>query len=234
MALGEKVCKNLDQAGYRLCKGEIMAMNPKWCQPFSSWKNYFYHWITEATPQNLLEINIFFDFRTLHGKRRFTDELRQYIDDLLQKNRPFFIYFAQNALIYKPPIGFFGKIVVGSSDKKPETFNIKNAMKLLLNFARIYSLQHNIAETNTLLRMKKLYEIGAIKKNTYEETTEVYNYLMQIRLKHQTIMMNNNLPPDNFINPKSLTDIELAMLKRALSHLSDIQTKISFHFKGSG
>ena len=234
MALGEKVCKNLDQAGYRLCKGEIMAMNPKWCQPLSSWKNYFYHWITEATPQNLLEINIFFDFRTLHGKRRFTDELRQYIDDLLQKNRPFFIYFAQNALIYKPPIGFFGKIVVGSSDKKPETFNIKNAMKLLLNFARIYSLQHNIAETNTLLRMKKLYEIGAIKKNTYEETTEVYNYLMQIRLKHQTIMMNNNLPPDNFINPKSLTDIELAMLKRALSHLSDIQTKISFHFKGSG
>jgi PAS domain S-box-containing protein len=234
MSLGKKVCENLGQVGYRLCEGEIMAMNPKWCQPFSSWKNYFHHWITEATPQNLLEINIFFDFRTLHGKRRFTDELRQYIDDLLQKNRLFFIYFAQNALLYKPPIGFFGKIVVGSSDKKPETFNIKNAMKLLLNFARIYSLQHNIAETNTLLRMKKLYEIGAIKKNTYKETTEVYNYLMQIRLKHQTIMMSSNMPPDNFINLKSLTDIELTMLKRALSHLSDIQTKISYHFKGSG
>ena len=234
MSLGEKVCKDLDQVGYRLCEGEIMAMNPKWCQPFSAWKNYFHHWITEATPQNLLEINIFFDFRTLHGKRRFTDKLRQYIDDLLQKNRLFFIYFAQNALLYKPPIGFFGNIVVGASDEKPESFNIKNAMKLLLNFARIYSLEYNIAETNTLLRIKKLYEVGAIKKHTYEETTEVYNYLMQIRLKHQTIMMNSNLPPDNFINPKSLSDIELTMLKRALSHLSEIQAKISFHFKGSG
>ncbi len=209
-------------------------MNPKWCQPLSAWKNYFQHWITEATPQNLLEINIFFDFRNLYGKDRLTEKLRQHIDNLLQKNRLFFIYFAQNALLYKPPINFFGKLVVGSSEKKPDAINIKNAMKLLLNFARIYALQYNITETNTLLRIKKLYEIGAIKKNTYEDTTEVYNYLMQFRLKHQTIMINNSLPPDNFINPKDLTDIELTMLKRALSHLSQIQTKIRFHFKGSG
>ena len=234
LALGEKVCKNLDQVGYRLCEGEIMAMNPKWCQPFSAWKNYFHHWITEATAQNLLEIRIFFDFRNLHGTRRLTEELRQYIANLMQKNQLFFIAFAQNVLQNKPPIDFFGKIVVGSSDEKPEAFNIKSAMKLLLNFARIYSLEYNISETNTLLRLKKLYELGAIKKNTYKETTEVYNYLMQSRLKHQTIMMDSNLPPDNFIDPKSLTDIELAMLKRALSHLAEIQAKISSHFKVSG
>ncbi len=234
ISLGNQVCKNLGLVGYRLCEGEIMAMNPKWCQPISTWKNYFHHWITEATPQNLLEINIFFDFRNLYGKQRFAEKLRQYIDHLLQKNRLFFIYFAQNTLLYKPPIGFFGKIVVETSDKNPETFNIKNAMKLLLNFARIYSLQYNVTETNTLLRIKKLYEIGAIKKNISQETTEVYNHLMQLRLKHQTIMLNNNLPPDNFINPKNLTDIELSMLKRALSHLSQIQTNIKFHFKGSG
>ncbi|MEA1921420.1 MAG: DUF294 nucleotidyltransferase-like domain-containing protein, partial [Pseudomonadota bacterium] len=41
LSLGEKVCKNLDQVGYCLCEGEIMAMNPKWCRPLSSWKNYF-------------------------------------------------------------------------------------------------------------------------------------------------------------------------------------------------
>ena len=234
LSLGEKVCKNLDQVGYRLCEGEIMAMNLKWCQPLSVWKNYFHKWITEATEQNLLEINIFFDFRNLHGTCRLTDDLRQYIDNLMQKNPLFFITFAQNALHYKPPIDFFGKIVVGLSDEKPEAFNIKSAMKLLSNFARIYSLEYNISETNSLLRIKKLYELGAIKESTYKETTEVYNYLMQSRLKHQTNMMANKLPPDNFIDLKSLTDIELAMLKRALSHLAEIQAKISDHFKVSG
>jgi len=234
MALGEKVCKNLAQVGYRLCEGEIMAMNPKWCQPFSAWKNYFHHWITEATAQDLLEIQIFFDFRNLYGTQKLTEELRHYIGNLMQKNQLFLITFALNALQYKPLIGLFGKIVVGSSDGKPESFNIKNAMKLLLNFARIYSLEHNISETNTLLRLKKLYELGAIKKSTYKETIDVYNYLMQSRLKHQIIMMDSHLPPDNFIDPKSLTDIELAMLKRALFHLNEIQAKISSHFKVSG
>ena len=235
LSLGEKVCNNLGQAGYRLCEGEIMAMNPKWCQPFSSWKIYFHHWITtEATAQNILEVKVFFDFRNLYGTRRLTERLRQYIYKLMQKNQLFFITFARNALQYKPPIDFFGKIIIGLSDEKPEAFNIKSAMKLLTNFARIYSLEFNISETNTLLRIKKLYELGAIKKNTYKETTEVYNYLMQSRLKHQTVMLDRNLPPDNFIDPKSLTEIELAMLKRALSHLVEIQAIISSHFKVSG
>ncbi len=231
LSLGEKVCKNLNQAGYSLCTGEIMAMNPKWCQPVSSWENYFHCWITETTEQNLLNVRIFFDFRNLFGTRKLTEELRQYIASMLQKNQLFFITFAQEALHYKPPINFFGKIVVGSSDENPEAFNIKSAMKLLSNFARIYSLEYNISETNTLVRIKKLYELGAIKESTYKETTEVYNYLMQSRLKHQIIMMDSNLPPNNFIDPKTITDIELAMLKRALSHLAEIQAKISSHFK---
>jgi len=38
---------------------------------------------------------------------------------------------------------------------------------------------------------------------------------------------------ENVDLPKSY-DIEQTMLKRALSHLSQIQAKIRFHFKGSG
>ena len=30
---GTMVCTWLDEVGYRFCKGEIMAMNPTWCQP---------------------------------------------------------------------------------------------------------------------------------------------------------------------------------------------------------
>ncbi|MBN2332113.1 MAG: cache domain-containing protein [Deltaproteobacteria bacterium] len=234
MKLGERVCGDLDRVGYALCKGDIMARNPKWCQPLAVWKGYFHHWITGATAQDLLEINIFFDFRSIYGSERLTDELRQFTDNLLQQNRLFFINFAQNALLYKPPIGFFGNIVVDSSDKKSQSFNIKNAMKLLLNFSRIYALQHQVDETNTIMRLKRLHEMGILKKAMYNETIQVYNYLMQIRLKHQATMIDNNLIPNNFINLKALTDIEQTMLKGAFSHLTNIQTKISFDFKGSG
>lgn len=233
LALGEKICTDLDRTGYRFCEGEIMAMNQKWCQPLAVWKSYFHQWITAVNDQDLMEIKIFFDFRNLFGAVELAEELRQHIEAEVKKHPLFLIAFARDALLYKPPIDFFGKIIVGSSEKKPEAFNIKDAMKLLLNFARLYALEYNLRETNTLGRVRKLYELGAIKESTFKEATEVFNYLMQSRLRHQAVMMDNDLPPDNLIDPKSLSDIELAMLKRALSHLIEIKAKISAHYKVS-
>ncbi len=42
---GEKICTWLDRAGYEFCKGDIMAKNPRWCQPLSIWKEILSSWI---------------------------------------------------------------------------------------------------------------------------------------------------------------------------------------------
>ena len=63
LKFGELVCTWLGQAGYDFCKGDIMAKNPKWCQPLSIWKQYFYSWIRVSTPKDLMQSNIFFDLR---------------------------------------------------------------------------------------------------------------------------------------------------------------------------
>ncbi len=68
LRLGEKVCGWLDLVGYRRCKGEVMACNPKWCQPLSQWRQYFTECVTAAKPQDLLDVNVFFDFRCAHGE----------------------------------------------------------------------------------------------------------------------------------------------------------------------
>ena len=60
LKLGEQVCDMLDKTGYEFCKGNIMAKNPKWCQPVSTWKNYFQEWIYNASPEGLLQTSIFF------------------------------------------------------------------------------------------------------------------------------------------------------------------------------
>ena len=38
---GDHACTLLDQAGYDFCTGDVMAKNPKWCQPLSQWKKNF-------------------------------------------------------------------------------------------------------------------------------------------------------------------------------------------------
>ena len=61
LRFADKVCSNLNKAGYEFCPGGIMAVNPKWCLPLSEWKKNFTNWIENATPQSILEINVFFD-----------------------------------------------------------------------------------------------------------------------------------------------------------------------------
>ncbi|MCP4152399.1 MAG: CBS domain-containing protein, partial [bacterium] len=233
LKLGEKVCLWLDKCGYRLCEGEIMANNPKWCQPLSKWKAHFSKWINTANPQDLLEINIFFDFRPVYGSREFTKELRAYIDTLIAATPAFLQYIARNALLYKPPLGFFGKIVVESSGENPSTFDIKDSMKPIVNFARIYVLKNNINETNTQQRLHRLYTENILNKSSYDEIVKVYDYLMQMRFKHQAKALSENREPDNFINPGKLTDIEHSLVKNTFSQINNFQKRLSYDFTGT-
>ena len=68
LRLGDKVCGWLDLVGYRRCKGDVMASNPKWCQPLSAWRRYFTECVAAARPQDLLDVNVFFDFRCAYGQ----------------------------------------------------------------------------------------------------------------------------------------------------------------------
>ena len=49
----------LDSIGFRLCKGNNMAGNPKWCQPLDRWKSYFSDWIKTPGPAEILDVSIF-------------------------------------------------------------------------------------------------------------------------------------------------------------------------------
>jgi CBS domain-containing protein len=234
LKLGEKVNLWLDQCGYKLCKGDVMARNPKWCQPLSGWKKHFSGWINAAEPQDLLEVNIFFDFRCVYGQTELTSRLRAFIDDLLKERPVFFQFIARNALLYKPPIGFFGNIVVESSGENPSTFDIKESIKPIVNFARLYALKHNVEETNTQDRLYRLFAGEILTKSSYEEMVKVYDYLMQMRFKHQAVALNENREPDNFINPRQLTDIEHTLLKNMFSQINNFQKRLSYDFTGTG
>lgn len=233
LELGETVCAWLDQCGYHLCEGEVMARNPKWCQSLSGWKQHFGGWISAATPQDILEVNIFFDFRPVYGDRKLTSGLRLFIDEALMGRPEFFQFIARNALLYKPPIGFFGNIVVESSGENPSTFDIKEAMKPIVNFARLYTLKHKIEETNTQERLHRLFNREVLSKSSFQEIVKVYDYLMQMRFKHQAQAISEDREPDNFINPRQLTDIEHTLLKNMFSQINNFQKRLSYDFTGT-
>jgi PAS domain S-box-containing protein len=230
--LGEFVCKQLDKAGYSFCKGNNMANNPEWVQSISTWKENFSSWIINSTPDDLLRLGIFFDFRSVYGDEKLVDNLRQHIFKTAENKAAFFQHLTLNCLMHKPPVGLLGKIVVKSSGDHPETFDIKKAMMPVIDFARIYSLRHLVNDTNTLERLHSLFEKNILNRTTYLEMLHAYNFLMQLRIKHQVFAISNNTEPNNFINPEQLTQIEQNTLKNTFTQIISIQKKLSFEFTG--
>jgi signal-transduction protein with cAMP-binding, CBS, and nucleotidyltransferase domain/PAS domain-containing protein len=232
--LGNKVSCNLNLVGYKLCIGEIMASNTKWVQPLSVWKKYFSEWIHTSDPQSILDACIFFDFRYVYGHDFFISDLRQHVNHELTDQPVFFYNLAQSVARFKPPVGLFGNIVgTGSSDNKVE-LDIKKIMFPIVSFIRLYALQHKINETHSLLRTKKLFVLKVFPKALYEDLVLSYNYLMQLRFRFQSKDFMQNKEPGNIVDLNQLTHIEMATLKKILTEIGNLQTKINFDFKVNG
>ena len=233
LTFGEKVCNWLDQAGYALCKGDVMAKNPKWCQPLGTWKNYFSQWIHKAEPEALLQASIFFDFRGAYGDMTLIDGLRRHLFKSLEGWPGFFRHLTENALFFTPPIGFFRNFLVESEGQHRDTFNIKAAMQPVVDYARIYALRHRIEETNTLERLNQLLSQKKISTQEHNELDTAYSYLMQQRFVTQVkTLIAENSEPDNYVNPKKLSQIEQTMLKEIFKRIEKFQAKLSFDFIG--
>jgi CBS domain-containing protein len=233
LELGRRVCKLLDQAGYAFCQGDVMAQNPNWCQPLSVWMRYFLKWIHAAEGEDLLQASIFFDFRHGYGDIQLVESLRDHLHGAIGRWTGFLRYMTENALHFKPPLGFFRNFVVESKGKHRDALDIKSAMTPIVDFARIYALKNGVQATNTFERLHQLFINHVLTKEEYEEMEKAYSFLMQLRFVRQvTASIEQKAPPDNFINPKRMTRIEQTMLKEIFKRIEKFQAKMNFEFIG--
>ncbi|MBW2613723.1 MAG: CBS domain-containing protein [Deltaproteobacteria bacterium] len=231
--LAERVCDQLNTAGYKYCDGDIMAKNSKWCQPLKNWKNYFYSWIYHASPEDLLNSSIFFDFKGVWGDLELTDQLKSFLLDSVEKQVGFLRHLTENALYFKPPIGLFGKLFVESKGEHKDAFNIKHAMLPIVDLARVYALKHGIVQNNTLTRLFRLYTKHVFTHKQYIDLVQSYNYVMHLRFLRQiTTIIDEEKPPDNYINPKNLSYLDRAMLKEIFKKIEGFQKNLKAEFIG--
>ena len=161
-------------------------------------------------------------------------ELRKYLFDSLVGWAGFFRHLTENALHFKPPIGFFRNFLLEPKGEHKDSFDIKSAMMPIVDFARIYALKHKIQETNTQERLYQLYLKKVLSLQDYNEIEQAYCFLMQLRFIRQiTSVIDENKKPDNYVNPKKLSSIEQTMLKEIFKRTEKVQTKLSFEFTGA-
>lgn len=221
----------LDACGFPLCKGEIMASNPRWCLTLEEWKNVFATWIDQGDPQALLNASIFFDFRPIEGERGLAQELRRWLAARARANPRFLHQMAANALRNRPPLGVVRDFVLESKGEYAHTIDLKlNGTTPFVDAARIYGLAAGDSHTNTLQRLRAASAEMKIPPDEVEAWAEAFLFIQLLKLRNQHWREAEGQPMHNHIDPDELNELERRILKEAFRQARKLQTRLALDY----
>jgi CBS domain-containing protein len=205
LAFADQVNRDLDACGFPLCKGDIMARNPRWCLAPQEWRAVFDDWIRNNDPQALLNASIFFDFRPLAGEARLAGALRTAVLEQTQGNRAFCRALAEAALQTRPPLGLLADFTAEELDLK-----ILGA-RPFVDAARVLALAAASPETGTAARLQAVRETNAV---------EAFHFIQTLRLRSES----------NRVRPGELSDLDRRVLKEAFRQALLLQQRLRLDF----
>jgi CBS domain-containing protein len=222
----------LDACGFPLCKGEIMASNPKWCLSLEEWKATFGDWLFRGDAPVLLNASIFFDFRPLAGEADLADDLRQWLHQKLKYNRLFLKLMTLNALARRPPLGLVRDFVLENEGEYPHTLDLKiNGAALFVDAARIFALAAGLAVTSTVARLSQAATAWKLSREELQGWVDAFHYLQQLRLRLHQDLLGRGQPMHNQLDPDQLTVLDRHTLKEAFRQAKRLQTKLESYFQ---
>jgi CBS domain-containing protein len=221
----------LDACGFPLCKGEIMASNPKWCLSAAEWRARFGDWIRNPVPDALLNANIFFDFRGLWGEGRLAHELRHWLDGMAREDQRFLRIMAENALQSQPPLGFFGDFQTSGAGEARGTIDLKaQGTRVFTDAARIYALATGSEAQNTAARLRHGAHQVKGGADEVEALVEAFYFILMLRLRHQHLEAEDGAG-GNRINPRALNELDQRILKEAFRQGRKLQKRLALDYQ---
>ncbi|HEX4855897.1 MAG TPA: DUF294 nucleotidyltransferase-like domain-containing protein [Limnobacter sp.] len=229
LAFAREVNHALALCGYPLCRGNIMASNPSWCLTEKEWKAKFNHWIDEATPENLVQVSIFFDLRALAGNTALATPLRQLIVSKARDSSIFLRLLAESILRFRPPLNWHGSIDTTEVEGCRALDLKRQGTAVFVDAARFYSLVFGIDEVNTARRFEAVARYMSLEDQRRDAWVSAFEYLQMMRLRIQLeedVAVPNQEDHPNLVNYDLLNNIDRRILKECFRVGRRLQQRI--------
>ena len=231
LQFAQEVNLALDACGFPLCKGGIMARNPRWCLSLDEWRAVFSSWIRQPEPEALLNASIFFDFRALAGEASLVGELRATVLQAAAGNPLFRRAMAENALRAKPPLGLLRDFSPDDSEAFPGTLDLKACgARPFVDGARMLALARGLAATSTAARLRGATTTGALPQAEAAAMVDAFHYIQMLRLRRQYLEQGIVPGAENRIDPARLNVIDRRILKEAFRQASVLQERLRLDY----
>jgi CBS domain-containing protein len=235
LAFAQDCNQLLDDCGYPLCKGQIMASNPACCMTAQEWMACFDRWIEHGSPSDLLKASIFFDFRHLAGQTEREAQMRAHVTRQAASVPRFLKQLADNALRNLAPLNWRGAIDTQSLAGR-EMVDLKlHGTALFVDFARLYALAFGLAAINTRARLQGVGQALSVPTQESEAWVAAFEFLQWLRLRVQLQRQTeaDGDPDDNpnRIDVSALNDIDRRMLKESLRVARRLQQRMALDYQ---
>ena len=226
-ALARSVSDGLNECGYVYCPGDMMATNPRWCQPVNVWRDYFHTWAVTHKPESHMLASVMFDLRPIGGTASLYRDLQAETLEKASKNSIFVAHMIANSLKHVPPLGLIRGFSTVRSGPYRNHIDLKhNGVIPVTDLARVYALQGRITDVNTRARLLAAEDAGIISASGARDLIEAYDVIAMTRLQNQANMVKSGRTPSNFLAPADLSDFERNHLRDAFVVVRTMQSAI--------
>lgn len=217
-ALAERVSAILDAAGVPFCAGGVMASKDAWRMSLKNWRRHVGSWMGRLDPQDLLNVDIFFDAAPVHGDLALGRTLLEESRHAAAKAPELIKFLALRASSFQSPLGWFGRLHTrdGRVDLK------LGGLMPLFSTARVLALQNGLSERPTPARFEAAREKGALAPELASSLIAAHRILLDAILAQQLRDIRRGVPLSNRVAPGELQGEGRNRLRWALKQVPNV------------
>lgn len=206
LELATRLTRLLDEIGFDLCKGNVMATNPVWRKRVSEWKAQIDDWIRKRAPIHLLQADVLLDVRHVHGDAALTRAVREHMIASASRAPGFVKALRSIESDHTVAVGWFGLKKEVDEEDRDGVVNLKMRGTLpLVEGARLMALRIGAMETSTLARLDRLRAAGRLSADDHDYLVHAFDSVGRLLLTRQVADIRVGRKPTDYVPVESLT-----------------------------
>ena len=232
--LAERMTTQMDQLGFPLCRGGVMATNPVWRKTASQWRQQVGAWIGRRSEIAMQLCDVLFDFQSVYGAGELAEDLRGVILERVRAFPGFLRDMFGVQADHRAGLGWFNRLLTERDDPTHRgKINLKYAGTLpLAEAVRLLALRHGLAATGTLARIDALAALDEFSRDTQDHLRGAFDHITGLQLRQQIADYEAGRPVTSFVDPATLTEREIDLLKDAFRAINDFRDRVRSELTG--
>jgi CBS domain-containing protein len=227
LSVARSVVERLAACGLCADSHGASASDPRFVRSLDSWRSAVRNWLDDPTQDKaLVLVSVLVDSRPVWGVHTGTpvaDSFR-----LAPSNPALLRLLARFALSHHPPTGFFRGLVVESTGEHRGRLDLKLGGVLpIVDLARWAGIAAGVTSASTGQRLRAAAAAGTLSEADVRTLEDAYALITGLRLDHQLQQLRTGEPPDDHVDPATLSRLTRSYLREAFRAVASIQKRVA-------